>query len=111
MKILHIYCIIWIAIYSLNIDAQNFSKVDSIIDSYPKTFLNPKKLSERICYDFFDQSERVRAIYAWEAKNVKYDVKALYSKKKTRSFKYRSKEERIKKEVKFQNKLALIAVI
>jgi transglutaminase/protease-like cytokinesis protein 3 len=107
MRILHKYCIFILlsSILSLDLDAQNFSQVDSVIDAYPKSFLNPKRLAERICLDFIDPSERVRAIYAWEAKNIEYDVKALYSKKKARGFKYRSQEEKIKKEIKFQNKL------
>lgn len=106
MKILHLCCLLLISIFSLESNAQELSKVDSIIDTYPKTFINPKRLSERICFDFSDPTERVRAIYAWEAKNVKYNVKALYSKKKARRFKYNSREEKIRKENNFQNKLA-----
>jgi transglutaminase/protease-like cytokinesis protein 3 len=91
---------------SLDISAQDLHLVDSIIDTYPKSFLSPERLSIRIYSDFKDQTQRARAIYAWVGKNIEYDVKALNSHKKRKSFSYNTTSEKLRKEAKLQTKVA-----
>jgi transglutaminase/protease-like cytokinesis protein 3 len=100
MKNSNIYISLLFLFAFFNISGQEFHRIDSIVDSYPKSFSKEEKISERICSDFQDQSERARAIYAWIAKNVEYDVKAYYAKRKPKTYKYSSKVEKIRKEEK-----------
>jgi transglutaminase/protease-like cytokinesis protein 3 len=86
--------------------AQDYEKVDLIIESYPTSFRSLDKLSTRISLDFKDPSERVRAIYAWIAKNVKYDVKSYYSKGKSNGYSYKTVAQKIENENRFQDKTA-----
>lgn len=90
----------------MSASAQEFEKVDSLIDYYPRSFLNTEKLALRICTDFKDQTQQARAIYAWIGKNIEYDVKAFYSKKKSKNISYKSEEERQRKEAKLQNRIS-----
>ncbi|MGV8830170.1 MAG: transglutaminase domain-containing protein [Breznakibacter sp.] len=85
--------------------AQNYSKIDRIVELYPKS-QSQEKLAERICNDFEQPDERVRAIYTWIARNVKYDTKKFYSKKKHNYIKYKTKEEKQIKEKKLEDKVA-----
>lgn len=106
MKRFCTYFVFVLSFVSLDISAQDFCAVDSIISTYPRTFLSPERLSIRICSDFKDQTERARAIYAWIGNNIKYDVKALNTHKKRRSYSYKSINEKLKKEEKLQSKVA-----
>jgi hypothetical protein len=55
--------------------AQDYHRVDSIVNKYPKAFWSPEKLATRIRADFNSDSTRTRAAYVWIARHVRYDVK------------------------------------
>jgi hypothetical protein len=106
MNRLWTYVIFIFFVGSLNISGQDLHLVDSIIDTYPKSFLSPERLSIRICSDFTDKTQRARAIYAWIGRNIEYDVKALSKHKKKKSFSYKLISEKQRKEAKLQTKVA-----
>jgi len=87
--------------------SQNYTKVDSIVRKYPKTFDIPSKIAELVNKDFTIPEEKARAIYTWIALNISYDIKALESVQKTVSFSYRTEEEKFLKEKKIKEDLAI----
>ena len=74
---------------SFNGLAQNYTKVDSIVTSYPQKFSSTVDLAHRIATDFNRDEEKVRAIYQWLSTNIRYgkenavfdigDVRIVYS--------------------------------
>lgn len=71
---------------------QNFAVVDKKVDAYPLYF-NANHIASRIAHDFTNETDKVRAVYTWVAKNIKYDLKEFYSGDKQYSFSYASPEE------------------
>ena len=86
--------------------SQNYQQVDAKVKSYPKSFSNLDKLADLINRDFKKPEEKARAIYAWIAMNVSYDVKGMTNTKSV-SFSYRTEEEKRQKEKKIEEDLAL----
>lgn len=95
-----------ILFFSFTATAQDYSKVDEKVKTYPKSFSDTQKLAERIAKDFSADDEKARAIFTWIALNVKYDLPA-YGKGSQVAFSYASEEEKIIKQKKFKNDLAL----
>jgi transglutaminase/protease-like cytokinesis protein 3 len=87
--------------------AQDLQTVDETVKSYSHSFKNPDKLAELINRDFTKPEEKARAIYAWIALNVEYDVKALKTSTKSISYSYSSPEEKIEIENKIETDLAV----
>jgi transglutaminase/protease-like cytokinesis protein 3 len=67
------YIIIFL-LYFQTIFAQDYSKVDSVVKTYPKVFSSVDRLAGRIKKDFTKEDEKARAIFTWIATNIKYDV-------------------------------------
>ena len=87
--------------------AQSFSKVDSIVNKYPRYYTSPDKLAALINKDFKEQPDKARAIFTWLAGNVQFDVKEASNKV---VFRYATQEEKIAKEKKYKNELVLKAL-
>lgn len=83
---------------SFSVFAQDFSKVDATVKTYPK-FISAEKLASKISTDFSSDSEKVRAIYTWLTLNIRYDLNELYNptQPQTISFSYSTEEERQQK--------------
>ncbi len=86
--------------------AQDYSKVDNTVNSYPKSFASPEKLAEQINTDFTSETDKVRAIFTWIATNIKYDLREFKSGGNAIAFRYSSEQEKIQKEIKFRYDLA-----
>ncbi len=86
--------------------SQDFRAVDEKVKSYPHSFRNPENLAERINTDFTQPEEKARAIYAWIALNIAYDVKAFNSGTKRISYSYTTPEEKTEIENKLEADLA-----
>ncbi|MGQ1947590.1 transglutaminase domain-containing protein [Geofilum sp. OHC36d9] len=86
--------------------AQDLQAVDETVKSYSHSFKKPEKLAELINRDFTKPEEKTRAIYAWIALNVEYDVKALKTSTKSISYSYSTPEEKAEIEKKIENDLA-----
>jgi transglutaminase/protease-like cytokinesis protein 3 len=71
---------------------QNLYLVDQKIETYPY-YSNVNSIANRIEEDFPSKLEKIRAVYSWVSKNIKYDLKEFYSGAKQYSFRYSSKEE------------------
>jgi transglutaminase/protease-like cytokinesis protein 3 len=87
--------------------SQDFSKVDSIVNKYPRYYTSPDKLAALINKDFKTQPDKARAIFTWVAGTVQFDVKEANKKV---VFKYATEEEKIAKEKKYKRELVLKAL-
>jgi transglutaminase/protease-like cytokinesis protein 3 len=83
-------------------NAQFFSRVDSIVSNYPRSYKNEKKISARINKDFQTPVDRARAIYTWVALNIEYSAKGQLA--RPRRYTNRSKIET--QQIAFHDKLA-----
>ncbi|WP_461587917.1 transglutaminase domain-containing protein [Winogradskyella sp.] len=64
-------------VYTIN--AQDYKRVDSIVDNYPKRFKSIKSFSDRISFDFKTDLHKTRAAYYWVSNNISYDFESFYS--------------------------------
>lgn len=84
---------------------QEYNSVDNIILKYPKHFDSPKKLANRILIDFVSEYDKSRAIYAWMAMNINYDVKSWLNPKPIESISYKTQLEKDLKTQEIKNKI------
>jgi len=82
--------------------SQDYSKVDDLVKTYPKSFSNPKKLAEKINTDFTTETDKVRAAYTWIAFNIRYDLNAYKSGSNMIAYSYSSEADRLAKEQKYR---------
>lgn len=82
------------------LNAQELNKIDAVVSQYPKTFNEAEELAALINNDFESDKDKARAIYSWITNNVKYDIKAHFSKKKKKRIKYKDKVDKAQKESK-----------
>lgn len=57
--------------------AQSYSHVDTVVDTYPKSFQSIEAFGDRIQKDFTEDADKVRAAYYWIATHITYDYKSL----------------------------------
>jgi transglutaminase/protease-like cytokinesis protein 3 len=84
---------------------DNFTKVDTLIKTYPDNLIRIDDLVSRIQNDFTSQEEQVRAIFTWVATHITYDLKDYYSLRSPKRIYYTSKDERRRKLKKAQDQL------
>lgn len=84
--------------------AQDYSQVDELVSTYPKSFSKVQDLAEKINKDFTKEDEKARAIFYWIATNIRYDVKAYYAQNSDRpiAYSFRNQEEKIGKQRQFK---------
>ncbi|MFT3793155.1 transglutaminase domain-containing protein [Flavobacterium sp.] len=82
--------------------AQDYSKVDNLVKTYPKSFSNPNKLAEKINADFKTDEEKVRAAFTWIALHVNYDLKAYQSGGNMIAYTYSGEADRLAKEKQYR---------
>lgn len=87
-------------------NAQDYTKVDNTVKAYPK-FSTLEKFADQVKADFTAEDDKARAIFTWLALNVKYDMAAYNTREMPVAFSYRTQEEKIIKERKFKDDLAL----
>lgn len=80
----------------LTISGHIDEDVKQKVGLYPTSFSSYEKLAKRINKDFSTSKGRASAIYVWIAYNISYDVKAANSNNRTRSYSYRTLEEKEK---------------
>lgn len=68
--------------------AQNPAKVDSIVKLYPKSYSSTVRLSDKIKTDFNTDYDKARAVFAWIALNINYDVEFYQKLENNPSFVY-----------------------
>jgi transglutaminase/protease-like cytokinesis protein 3 len=85
---------------TLNIGAQDFTKVDSKVLEYPR-FSKVESLVAQIEKDFSTDQEKARAAFFWLAKNIRYNLKEYYNpRQRSYRFSYATEAEKI---AKYQN--------
>ena len=57
--------------------AQSYVPIDTMVDTYPKSFQSIEAFGNRIQKDFTEDADRVRAAYYWIATHITYDYKSL----------------------------------
>lgn len=92
--------------FTLSVNAQDYTKVDATVKSYPKTFLSPDKFAEQVSKDFKSDDEKARAIFTWIAINIKYDLPAYGVNERPVAFSFRTQEEKEAKQKQFKEDLA-----
>lgn len=55
---------------------QDYTKIDSIVSTYPNKFESIEIFTDKIKSDFKTDIEKVRATYYWISNNVRYDYKS-----------------------------------
>jgi transglutaminase/protease-like cytokinesis protein 3 len=80
--------------------AQQLSPIDATVAQYPKTFESSEELAALINTDFTTDEDKARAIYSWITRNVEFDVKAQFSKKKKKRITYKDKVDLAQKQQK-----------
>lgn len=89
--------------------SQDYSLIDEKVKQYPKDYLKIDDLIKDFKKDFSSKIELTRAVFYWVSNNIEYDVD-LFKKMSDSDiyvFKYKTEEERISKEKKFNEDLAL----
>ena len=86
--------------------SQDYSRVDNLVRTYPKSFGSPQNLAERINQDFSADTDKVRAAYTWIALHIKYDLKAYQSGESMIAYTYSSEADRLAKEKAYREKTA-----
>ena len=81
------------------------------IDSDYKGISDIKHFGAKLNHDFFSKDDKLGAIYYWICTNVEIDVKKYFSKNGgyTYNFKYKTREEKVRKIQETDNKMALEA--
>ncbi|TYP97988.1 transglutaminase superfamily protein [Tenacibaculum adriaticum] len=98
------YLLIFFLLISFSISAQNFSVIKEKTDLY-SGLLTAEKLAHKIELDFSSEEDKVKAIFCWMTKNIRYDLDEFYNPtRKEISFRYRTNEERDQKLQEIKNK-------
>jgi hypothetical protein len=101
MKILYIPLFLVLLCVATPSFSQDFSKVDSIVQSYPERMRSMEALTDRIATDFKTDVEKVRAVYVWMTNHIEYD----HEEHAKFNFTYRTKDQLKRKEKKRDKKL------
>ena len=92
--------------FTISVNAQDYTKVDATVNSYPKTFASPDKFAEQVNKDFKNKEEKARAIFTWITTNIKYDLVAFGVNERPAAFSFKTQEEKEAKQKKFKEELA-----
>lgn len=77
--------------------SQDLTNIKVKTDTY-SGLLTANKLANKISGDFTSEAQRVKAVFCWLTKNIRYDLEEYYNPTKTGfSFKYKTIEERDRK--------------
>ena len=82
--------------------SQNYSVIDSQVQTWPKSFSSPQQLADQVGTNFKTDEDKVRAIFTWIALNIKYDLKAYQAGSNMIAYSYSSEADRIAKEKKYR---------
>lgn len=107
IKLPGIYSLLLLLLAAVNIQAQDFSKVDSTVKSYSSSFSDVDKLAAQINRDFKREDEKARAIFTWIATNIRYDNSPAALGRKPIKYSYKTEAERRAKIAAIENDLAL----
>lgn len=83
-----------------------YSKVDALVKTYPKSFSNPEQLAAKINRDFSSDDAKARAIFTWVATNTTYDLRAAKAGSGTIAYSFTDEADRLRKEQQFREKYA-----
>ncbi len=86
--------------------SQDYSRIDNLVKTYPKSFSGPQKLADKINSDFTSETDKVRAAFTWIAMNIRYDLKAYKSGGSMIAYSYSSEADRLAKEKQFRTEYA-----
>jgi len=85
---------------------SQYSKIDALVKTYPKSFSNPAQLAARINQDFNTEDAKARAIFTWIALNTTYDLRAAKAGSGMIAYTYANEAEKLRKEQQFREKFA-----
>ncbi|QMU66339.1 MAG: transglutaminase [Flavobacteriaceae bacterium] len=85
--------VFFFALFSIQVFAQNFSRVDSIVKTYPR-YRAPQQLAARISSDFSSDIDKVRASFKWITNNIRYSMDYYFHNQRTVRYSYSNEKER-----------------
>ncbi|MAD96575.1 MAG: transglutaminase [Flavobacteriaceae bacterium] len=89
--------LLFLILFSLNLQAQKFEKVSAIVNNYPG-YADVEQLAKRISVDFDSDTDKAKAAFYWLSKNIRYNLRELYNpRRRSVSFRYSSEAERQQK--------------
>lgn len=83
-----------------------YSKIDALVKTYPKSFSNPEQLAAKINQDFSSDDAKARAIFTWIALNTTYDLRAAKAGSGMIAYSFTDEADRLRKEQQFREKYA-----
>lgn len=87
-----LYFFLFLTVSSLS--AQDFSAVDNTVKTYPK-HITAEKLADQIATDFTSDEDKVRAVFIWLAKNIRYNLDEYFNPKQKRiGFRYKNEADK-----------------
>lgn len=91
--------------------SQSYSKVDSLVELYPKNISKIDDLVAKIAVDFSSDEEKSRAVFYWVCNSISYHVShsERIEKEKLNAYSYKTEKERLQKEKKLLNESATLA--
>lgn len=97
--------LLFFLLISTSIFAQDFSVIKAKTDAY-SGLLTSEKLAANIKRDFSSDEDKVKAIFCWMTRNIRYDLEEFYNpnRQKTYSFRYRTQEEFNQKQQELKDK-------
>lgn len=93
-----------------SLQSQEFSRVDQIVDAYPK-YRTPEKLAAKIQKDFNSDLDKTRAAFKWLSNNISYSIRLAKSGRRSIEYQFYSEEERLAKLQAIKDKLVKDAFI
>lgn len=100
-----LFILLFAIFINISLKGQIDESIKQLVRSYPSSISSCEKLAERINTDFSSTKDRAGAIYVWITYNISYDVEAANSNKKSKGFTYRTQEEKLQKEEKYNDKI------
>ncbi|MFP9098319.1 transglutaminase domain-containing protein [Flavobacterium sp. RHBU_24] len=86
--------------------AQDYTKVDNTVKTYPTTYNSIDRLASRISADFSRDDEKARALFTWIALNIRYDTSPGAMGRKPLKYSYSTEAERLAKIAAIESDLA-----
>lgn len=102
-----IFLLLFTLSFSFDVSAQSDAEVDERTAQYPKRFVTPEALGERIATDFSSDRAKARALYNWIGHHISYNVAQLRTGSGRVAFSYRTETEKQQKIDAHERQLAL----
>lgn len=106
MKKIHLPKLIVLFLLMAQTAFPQYSMVDALVKTYPKSFSSPEQLAAKINQDFGSDVAKARAIFTWVATNTTYDLRAAKTGSGAIAYSFTDEADRLRKEQQFREQYA-----